>query len=276
MRIRAPRLFRREWCLALALLAARPLGAAAPVDDGDRWFPRHLGDRWDYEVDRLATWRVAGKPPEEVRIRGATTVTVSSLVPEHGATEATLESTLYTQISPAPPPPPLRLTRTSFTSRSARGLFLHASGRRTGDTPAQASRFDDGLVEYDPPLQLVALPLTAGQTWVTGPTHDGGLEVTLTARVIGFEAVTTPAGLFRHCVKIARRGTISGRGNAGSTMGRPLESGSLDRIEWIAEGVGTVKQWQKRYEVSTDAAARRLVTLDETTIKTLIKYRVAK
>ena len=77
-------------------------------------------------------------------------------------------------------------------------------------------------------------------------------------------------------MKIARTGTISGRGNAGNQMGRPIEVGALERTEWIAEGVGTIKQWQKRHEVSSDAATGRPVTLDETTTKTLTRYRIAK
>jgi len=276
MRARFRWLFRGAACLALSLAVARPLCAADALADPDRWFPRHLGDSWDYEIARQASFQPTGQPPEELVFRGTTTVAVSSVRAEYGASEATLETTVYTQLSPTPAPPPLHLARTTYTARSARGLFLHASGRRTGTSPAQASKFDDGFVRYDPPVRLVAFPITVGQTWEMGEMYDGGLIVTLTARIAGFEDVTTPAGVFRHCLKIARTGSISGRGNAGNTMGRPLQAGSIERLEWIAAGVGSVKQWQQRTEVYTDPASHGPMTFHETTTKTLTQYKVAR
>jgi hypothetical protein len=101
-------------------------------------------------------------------------------------------------------------------------LTFAPDGVRTLATAAggQVVRYDPPLLVYGPP------PLQPGSTW-TSTTRVGGIDVTLSAEVVGLRGVQTPAGRF-NALQIRQR-TLTSSG--GQTL--------LDL--YLVPGVGVVR-----------------------------------
>ena len=118
-------------------------------------------------------------------------------------------------------------------------------------------------ITYDPPLVYWLKGMDVGKGWDVGVIRGGGALEPLSAKVVGKETVTVPAGTFKDCLKVVYI-SDSGTGTV-EVMGMKfnITSGKSRGIYWIADGVGVVKE----LEVSTSAAqapgpAGGTITLD--------------
>ncbi|MCL5102655.1 MAG: hypothetical protein M1133_00880 [Armatimonadetes bacterium] len=103
---------------------------------------------------------------------------------------------------------------------------------------------------YDPPLMYFSNDAIAGKTWEVGTMRDGEVTNLMTAKGVGRETVTVPAGTFKDCLKVIYiSDDISG---SMEIMGQKFTftSGKSRGIYWIADGVGVVKE----LEVSTSTS----------------------
>ncbi len=118
------------------------------------------------------------------------------------------------------------------------GIFLLANIRdylSSGPRPEST--------HFEPPLQVIKLPVVFGKGWKVGPMKFQGVTVNPEAIVEGNEDVTVPAGTFKNCLKVKTftndvRGTFQGIG--GVVM--QVAGGKLLTTSWYAPGVGLVKQ----------------------------------
>lgn len=103
---------------------------------------------------------------------------------------------------------------------------------------------------YDPPLLYFAKDAAPGKSWDVGTIRGEDSKEPLSAKVIGRESVTVPAGTFKDCLKVIYiTDTASGNINM---MGQnfTVTGGKTRGVYWIADGIGVVKE----LEVSTSTA----------------------
>lgn len=98
--------------------------------------------------------------------------------------------------------------------------------------------------DYDPPLLYYSRDAAPGRQWTVGTMRDEDTKVPMTAKAVGKETVTVPAGTFKDCLKVvysadAMSGTVD-LWNKQFTV----TSGRSRGVYWVAEGVGVVKELQ--------------------------------
>lgn len=211
--------------LILAGLLAPRAAAEDAVAVAD-WFPVKEGYRWEFAVTKRQRVVLPGRPEHEQ--------SVSEKVVDHiAATSPMIEVVSTREVASA------QGTRTG-TLRSritvdAEGIRVHAQTLDLGtDDPPQTST-------QEAPLLLAPARVRPGDRWAMGTMRIGGLRLELRGEALGFETVTTPAGTFERCLKIANRGTSSGtmtvRGQAVE-----IEEGTIAETIWLAPGIGEVQQ----------------------------------
>jgi hypothetical protein len=101
-------------------------------------------------------------------------------------------------------------------------------------------------VVYDPPILLLDGPLTAGKSWLTETTLNGGEAVTVSCQVDAVESVSVPAGIFES-FRVSSQITSSGK-NAGGRARHDLFGMRVDGaakaspLRYFSDGVGLVKE----------------------------------
>jgi len=105
-------------------------------------------------------------------------------------------------------------------------------------------------VSYDPPLLYWLKGAEVGKSWDVGVIRGDGTQEPLSAKVVGKETVTVPAGTFKDCLKVIYTSDSSSGSIDLMSMKFTITSGKSRGIYWIADGVGVVKE----LEVSTSAA----------------------
>jgi hypothetical protein len=142
-------------------------------------------------------------------------------------------------------------------SSDSDALKIHSTEQVTGDESKPET------ITYDPPLVYWLKGIGVGKSWDVGVIRGEGTEEPLSAKVVGKETVTVPAGTFKDCLKVVYT-SDSGSGSV-EVMGIKFNiTASKSRgIYWVADGVGVVKE----LEVSTSTAqapgpAGGLITLD--------------
>ncbi len=104
--------------------------------------------------------------------------------------------------------------------------------------------------QYETPLLYYVRGATPGKEWSVGVMRDENTLVPVTAKVIGREAVTVPAGTFKDCLKVVYiSDTMSGTVDIWNKQFN-ITSGKSRGIYWVAEGVGVVKE----LEIATSTA----------------------
>jgi hypothetical protein len=104
--------------------------------------------------------------------------------------------------------------------------------------------------DYEPALLYFVHDAAPGKQWTVGPMRDEETQIPMTAKAVGKETVTVPAGTFKDCLKIVYTGdTMSGNVDV---WGKhfTVTSGRTRGIYWIADGVGVVKE----LEIATSTA----------------------
>lgn len=126
----------------------------------------------------------------------------------------------------------------------ATGQYI-LSSYRTGtnmDTPDKQ--------QYDTPLLYYVHDAAPGKEWTVGSMRDETTAVPMTAKVVGKETVTVPAGTFKDCLRIVYSGdTMTGTVDVWQKQFN-ITSGRTRGVYWLADGVGVVKE----LEIATSTA----------------------
>jgi hypothetical protein len=103
---------------------------------------------------------------------------------------------------------------------------------------------------YDPALLYYAKDPSPGRSWDVGTMKDGDTKSPTTAKAVGRETDTVPAGTFKDCLKVVYiSDDISGTMEMWDKT-FTITSGRSRGVYWIADGVGVVKE----LEVATSKA----------------------
>ncbi|MCW9054906.1 MAG: hypothetical protein OQJ98_02940, partial [Candidatus Pacebacteria bacterium] len=89
-----------------------------------------------------------------------------------------------------------------------------------------------GTTKFNPAIRTLSYPLSVGKSWDASYKMERGSHVIrdsqLTAKVVGWEEVTVPAGTFM-CLKIKTEGTYT------YTYRGRIYSGNTDTTTWVAQ-----------------------------------------
>lgn len=103
---------------------------------------------------------------------------------------------------------------------------------------------------YEPPLTYYPTDAAVGKAWEVGTMRDETTSTLVSAKIVGKETVTVPAGTFKDCLKVVYSSDeITGTIDLWEKS-FTLTSGKTRGIYWVADGVGVVKE----LEVSTSTA----------------------
>lgn len=103
---------------------------------------------------------------------------------------------------------------------------------------------------YEPPLMYYPNDAAVGRAWEVGSMRDDSTSTPVSAKIVGKETVTVPAGTFKDCLKIVYSGDeITGTIELWKKSFN-ITAGKTRGIYWVADGVGVVKE----LEVTTSTA----------------------
>ena len=113
-----------------------------------------------------------------------------------------------------------------------------------------ADEKDPDKQTYDPPLLYYGSEAETGKSWEVGTMRDRDTKTYVTAKSVGRETVTVPAGTFKNCLKVVYTSDeISGTMDVWNKTFN-ITSGHSRGIYWVADGIGVVKE----LEVATSQA----------------------
>ena len=117
-----------------------------------------------------------------------------------------------------------KVTATEFVGKSSEGLFrLRMNG-----------------IDITPPLQLLRIPVTKGDSWSSASTNAG--EPMNAQSFVDLQQVSVPAGIFDAVLVTTEAKTAEGK---------------IVNKQWFAPGIGPVKQEVKMSGVSITAELKR-------------------
>lgn len=130
-------------------------------------------------------------------------------------------------------------------------LLNDDSGQRILSTHRTGSTMDKpDNQEYDPPLLYYVRNAAPGRQWTVGTVRDEDTATPLSAKAVGRETVTVPAGTFKDCLKIVYASdSMSGTVEVWQKQFN-ITSGRSRAVYWVADGVGVVKE----LEIATSTA----------------------
>lgn len=119
------------------------------------------------------------------------------------------------------------------------------SSYQTSSSMDKADRQD-----YDPTLLYFAKDAVSGKEWTVGNMREENTLIPMTAKVVGRETVTVPAGTFKDCLRVVYLSDAIGGTVDLWQKQFNITSGKSRGVYWVAEGVGVVKE----LEVATSVA----------------------
>jgi hypothetical protein len=162
----------------------------------------------------------------------------------------------------------------TYNSQGNRTSFRNdASNAQTCNRPT--GRAGDKLAKYTPEEKLLAFPLTVGSTFVgtwkatcgTDAAVVDSQDESINARVVGYESVTTPAGVF-NALRIDETTTVSNSTNAGFPGGGYTQTVSV----WFDPVLGRNIKFSGVRKYLGTPTAEQSALLVETTNIVLVSY----
>ncbi len=127
----------------------------------------------------------------------------------------------------------------------------------------------DKMNIFKAPVALLKLPLPKAGEAYPSIMETQGMRFDSRPYEKTYESVTTPAGVFRDCMRIKTRGKISGSIPGPNPM--RVESGQVEETLWFAKGVGLVKNIQRMQMVLVLPNGKKFSTKEKKE-KKLTKY----
>ncbi len=225
--------------IVIALCAVQLPVAAADI------LPTAVGNRWEYACVKLIRATIAHSGRTVASMRDASSGrAVYEIVSVDDSTGRPVydyhETSKMTSVGGATDTDKdkLKITR---DDKGLRVLEIHQKSSNDDEPDHQV---------YDPPLLYYANGGGAGKSWELGTVREGDTSSVVTARTVGTETVTVPAGTFKDCLKVMYSSDeVSGTIDMWEKT-FDLTAGRSRGIYWIADGVGVVKE----LEVSTSTA----------------------
>ena len=225
--------------IVIALCAAHVPAAAVDI------LPTAVGNKWEYACVKLIRATIAHSGRTVASMRDASSGrSVYEIVSVDDSTGRPVydyhEMTEMTSVGGATDRSKDKL-KIAWDDKGLRVLEIHQESSNDDDPDHQV---------YDPPLFYYANGGGAGKPWELGTVREGDTSSLITARSVGKETVTVPAGTFKDCLKVVYSSDeVSGTIDMWEKTFN-LTAGRSRGIYWIADGVGVVKE----LEVSTSTA----------------------
>lgn len=227
----------------LALIAVSFAASAFAATD---IIPCAVGNKWQYDCYKLLRGAV--------RYQGKTMTSMD---------DSSFGSSVYEVLSvdSKAAPPVYEYRETTDTSSSTGGsdsrdqidikLVNSDTGQQMLSTYRTASGQDKpDKQDYDPRLLYYSRDAAPGKEWTVGTMRDEDTKVPMTAKAVGKETITVPAGTFKDCLKVIYSAdTMSGNVDLWGKQ-FTVTSGRSRGVYWVAEGVGVVKE----LEIATSTA----------------------
>lgn len=101
-------------------------------------------------------------------------------------------------------------------------------------------------VRLSTPVDFLPARIARGVRWNAGEFSVKGLHYREEGEIVGLQSARTPAGVFEQCLVVQHTGTLSGDIVAGGAL-LEIAEGRVERIQWLARGIGPVLVKQKAY-----------------------------
>ena len=221
------------------ILAATTVSAAVEI------IPCVVGNKWDYDCYKVIR--------ANVQFQGHTLAYMN---------DASSGSSVYQVVSSeAKSAPPVFSYTESTDMESVHGvtdsdktelkLMIDKAGLKILSSVSESSdEKDPDKQTYDPPLLYFGSNADNGKSWDVGTMRDRDTKTYVTARGVGRETVTVPAGTFKNCLKVVYTSDeVSGTMEIWNKTFN-ITSGRSRGVYWVADGIGVVKE----LEVATSQA----------------------
>lgn len=228
---------------AIIVLALTLVSAAAFA--GMDIIPCVVGNKWTYDCYKMFTG--------DIRFKGKSMNKMS---------DASFGTATYEVLGMDKSTPPIYDYReTTQTSSSAGGtdssdqvdlkLTHDATGQHVISSYQTTTSMDKpDRQDYEPSLFYWPKDTGVGKQWNVGTMREESTTIPMTAKVMGKETVTVPAGTFKDCLRVVYSSdSIAGTVDVWQKQ-FTVTSGKSRGIYWVAEGVGVVKE----LEVATSVA----------------------
>jgi hypothetical protein len=220
-------LFARLLCLVL--VGGSPAAAAR---EPDPWYPIDVGREWVYREHSDRTIDpVEGALQRSFQHGRVTEKVVGMREPEGGS--APIFDLLRTQFRRTPGGGQTQRRSTLRFSAGSAGVLLHGlvvdDGLRSG-----------GLrYRYEPAVKLLPPPAKRAKPWQAGTLSRPGIQVRLSGRVVGHEAVEVGGVRYPDCLHVRYDGSVASEidGPQGRLV---MKDGRYESDVWYSRGVGIV------------------------------------
>lgn len=225
--------------MLLALIAA-PVFAAYEIT------PCAVGNRWEYDTYKVFRGNIHFQGKVMAQINDASS---GSSIYEVLSTEEKTNPTVFnyretTHLQSAAGAGEENSTVDLRLSNNNQGMRVLSTVADSEDSKKSEKQ------SYDPPLLYYLKDAVSGKPWTVGVMTDSDTKAPMSAKAMGKETVTVPAGTFKDCLKVVYTSDeISGTTEVWGKQFN-LTTGKSRGIYWIADGVGVVKE----LEVSTSTA----------------------
>jgi hypothetical protein len=238
---------KRAHNIFLALAVACFASFSARAEDFTAYFPLTEGNKWSYSRTKAETVTF-GKNVRSEEATGALDEEIVGAAAEFPggvmklAGRITEDATVGDEIV-------WRRGRGEAYFEWKNGVLNMHGTRFWSESPVE---FEESS-RYEPPLAILKSSAERGATWKVGMCRVFGLEFPMTARLVGHETVTVPAGTFADCLKVVYVAPhASGEMRVGEQL-LNVRKASLHYIIWHAKNVGIVKEVAtSRWIVETD------------------------
>lgn len=227
------------------VLMIASIALALPALAGVDIIPCVVGNKWTYDCYKMYTG--------DVRFKGKSMSKMS---------DASFGTSTYEVLAMDKSASPIYEYRESTKTSSSTGgsdsndqvdlrLANDAAGQHVVSSYQTSTSMDKAdRQDYDPHLLYFAGDAAVGKEWTVGSMREENTLIPMTAKVVGKETVTVPAGTFKDCLRVVYSSdAISGTVDVWQKQFN-ITSGKSRGVYWVAEGIGVVKE----LEVATSTA----------------------
>ncbi len=109
------------------------------------------------------------------------------------------------------------------------------------------------------PVDFLPSRIARGTRWEAGEFSVKGLHYREEGEIVGLQTAKTPAGIFENCLVVRHTGSLTGSVSAGGAL-LDVAEGRIERIQWLARGVGPVLLKQQVHTVIETPGGDRVTT----------------
>ncbi len=235
-------MLKRTQILVLIIVS---LALVVPAVAAVEMIPCTVGNKWTYDCYKM----FAG----DIRYQGKSM---------NKMTDASFGSATYEVLAVDKSTPPVYEYRETIKTSSSSGandandqvdlkIMNDDAGLRVLSSYQTSSNTESAdRQDYDPALLYFPKDASVGKEWSVGNMREEKTLIPMTAKVVGRETITVPAGTFKDCLRVVYScDSISGSAEVWQKEFK-ITGGRTRGVYWVAEGIGVVKE----LEVATSTA----------------------